>query len=165
MAFNLTGEEFEAIKQAFLSVDKDGNGVITEKELVDAALEQIEDCTEEDCQAIKSMCDLDGDGTINFCEFLEMMAQFQYSKEHSEVGLKSMFQAFDKNGDGVLTKDEIARAWKMFINPNAEEADKEITECMAKCDLDGDGKISYDEFVKGVLTAKEYKTEEVAAEY
>ena len=43
MAFNLTGEEFEAIKQAFLSVDKDGNGVITEKELVDAALEQIED--------------------------------------------------------------------------------------------------------------------------
>ena len=157
MAFHLTGEEFEAIKAAYLQVDKDKNGVISETELVDAALDQIENCTEEDIAAIKGMCDLDGDGTISFCEFLTMMAEFQYDKGQSEIGLKAMFKAFDRNGDGALSKDEITRAWKMFINPDSETADKDIDECMAKCDLDGDGKISYDEFVKGVLEAKEYK--------
>ena len=47
----------------------------------------------------------------------------------------------------------------MFINPDSGDAEKDIAECMAKCDLDGDGKISYEEFVKGVLEAKEYKDE------
>ena len=164
MAFNLTGEEFEAIKEAYLQVDKDGNGYISEQELVDAALSQIDDCTAEDMEAIKGMCDLDGDGVISFCEFLQMMAEFQYDKGQSEIGLKAMFKAFDKNGDGVLSKEEITRAWKMFINPDAEDAEKDIEECMKKCDLDGDGKISYDEFVKGVLEAKDYKEEEKTEE-
>ena len=164
MAFNLTGDEFEAIKAAYLSVDKDGNGVITEKELVDAALEQIPDASEEDIESIREMCDLDGDGTINFCEFLQMMAEFQYNKQSSQLGLTSMFKAFDRNGDGVLSKDEILRAWKMFINPDAEAAEKEVEMCMAKCDLDGDGKISYDEFVQGVLDTKVPEENEEATE-
>ena len=156
MAYNLTGDEFEAIKAAYLAIDKDRNGFISEKELVNAAFEQIEDYNEEDAVAIKRMCDLDKNRTLTFCEFLEMMAEFQYNKQQSEIGLKSMFKAFDRNGDGSLSKEEITRAWKMFINPDKESAEKDIEECMAHCDLDGDGTISYEEFVQGFLKIKEY---------
>ena len=163
MAYNLTGDEFEAIKAAYLAIDKDRNGFISEKQLVSAAFEQIEDFQDEDVAAIKNMCDLDDDRTLTFCEFLEMMAEFQYNKQQSELGLKSMFKAFDRNGDGSLSKDEITRAWKMFINSDDESAEKDIAECIAHCDLDGDGKISYDEFVHGILKIKEYLPETTEA--
>ena len=93
MAFNLTGEEFEAIKEAYLTIDTD----------------------------------------------------------QSELGLKAMFRAFDRNGDGLLSKDEIKRAWKMFITPDEECAEKEVNEFIARCDINGDGYISYEEFVQGIL--------------
>lgn len=159
MAYNLTGDEFEAIKAANLSIDEDLKGFISEKELVDAVIDQMEGCEEEDIAVIKQMCDvhdLDGDGTLSFCEFLEMMAEFQYNLQQSEIGLLSMFKAFDRNGDGSLSKEEITHAWEMFINPDLESAEKDIAECIAYCDLDGDGKISYEEFVKGILKIKEY---------
>ena len=44
MAFNLTGEEFEAIKEAYLSIDTNRDGIISEEELVNAALEQVKGC-------------------------------------------------------------------------------------------------------------------------
>ena len=151
MAFNLTGEEFEAIKEAYLSIDTNRDGIISEEELVNAALDQVKGCTEEDIEAIKLMCDLEKDGTMTFCEFLEMMAEFEYNKDQSELGLKAMFKAFDRNGDGILSKDEIKRAWKMFINPDEESAEREVNECIDRCDINGDGYISYDEFVQGIL--------------
>ena len=152
MAFNLTGDEFEAIKEAYLTIDTNRDGVISEEELVNAALQQVQHCTTEDIQAIKRVCDLDEDGTISFCEFLEMMAEFEYNKDQSELGLKAMFKAFDRNGDGILSKDEIKRAWKMFINPDEESAENEVNECIERCDINGDGYISYEEFVQGILS-------------
>lgn len=128
MAHNLSGAEFEEIKKAFFEVDQDGDGVISENELVDAAFGKVDNCTEEDCAAIRAMCDLDDDGKISFCEFLEMMAEFQYDKGQSELGLKALFRAFDRNNDGVLSKDEIKRAWQMFINPDEEASEVEVTD-------------------------------------
>ena len=32
-----------------------------------------------------------------------------------------------------------------------ESAEKEVNECIARCDINGDGYISYDEFVQGIL--------------
>ena len=163
MAYNLTGDEFEAIKAAYLAIDKDRNGFISEKQLVNAALQQIDDFKEEEAESIKTMCDVDEDRTLTFCEFLEMMAEFQYNKKQSEIGLKAMFKAFDRNGDGLLSKDEIKRTWKMFINSDEKSAEKDIDECIAHCDLDGDGMISYDEFVLGILKIKEYLPETTEA--
>ena len=151
----LSGDEFEQIKATYLTVDKDRNGVISKKEYINAAFEQMlaegNDLSEEDKEAINSMVDVDGDGKITFGEFLQTMAEFKYNVAQTEAGLKSMFKAFDRNGDGVLNKEELARVWKIMINPNAEEAEAEVEEIFGECDADGDGKISYDEFVAHVI--------------
>ena len=60
------------------------------------------------------MLDIDRDGTITFYEFLQMMADFKYNTQNTEKGLKSMFKAFDTNGDGVLSKEELSRNCNFF---------------------------------------------------
>ena len=51
MAFNLTGEEFKAIKEAYLRIDTNLDGKISREELINAALQQVENCTAEDIQS------------------------------------------------------------------------------------------------------------------
>ena len=55
MAFQLSGKQFEEIKAFYLEVDKNKDGVISEKELLDAALAKAENCTEDDIKMIKDM--------------------------------------------------------------------------------------------------------------
>ena len=157
MAQKLTGKQFEEIKAFYVKIDKNGDGVISETELVDAALATVENCTEDDIKMIKGICDLDGSGTISFTEFLDMMAQFQYNKRRSACGMKCLFKAFDADKDGVLSRDELKRAWMMFMIKNEETAEESIKGLMEKFDKDGDGKINYDEFLRGIFAIKKGK--------
>ena len=57
------------------------------------------------------------------------------------------FQDIDADGSGRLSKEELAGAlkrWKVPITP--EKLDQLVT----TCDADGDGNISYPEFVDGL---------------
>ena len=51
------------------------------------------------------VADVDGDGKINYDEWL--MAAVNSQRVLQEENLKSAFYIFDKNGDGKITMDEI----------------------------------------------------------
>lgn len=59
--------------------------------------------------------------------------------------LLELFQSFDKNGDGVLTKEEIFEGYKSILGEI--EASKEVERIMSEIDLDKSGTIDYNEFV------------------
>ena len=40
--------------------------------------------------------------------------------------MKCLFKAFDTDQDGVLSRDELKRAWMMFMNKNEETAEESI---------------------------------------
>ncbi len=65
--------------------------------------------------------------------------------------LKESFDLFDKDGDHVVTGDEIYRIMKGFGNTMKKS---EIKEQIAKIDLDGDGSLNFEEF----CTFMEYAT-------
>jgi len=52
--------------------------------------------------------DADGNGTIDFQEFLTMMAKKLKDTDREEE-IRSAFKVFDKNGDGYVTSDELAQ--------------------------------------------------------
>ena len=68
------------------------------------------------------------------------------------------FQTWDKNGDGVLSREEIYEGYKQSMGEYKamEEVDK-IMEC---CDLDGNGFIDYNEFLAASLNRNKLLSKE-----
>ena len=93
-------------------------------------------------------CDLDGNGTIDYNEFLS--ATLNRSKILSKKNLESAFAAFDKvqllfsqDGSGAITADEIMAIFNQTGSP--DEVQK-ISEIIKGADENGDGEISFEEF-------------------
>jgi len=66
------------------------------------------------------------------------------SKEEKNE-LLELFQSFDKNGDGVLSKEEIFEGYKATLGEI--EAKKEVERIMTEIDIDRSGTIDYNEFL------------------
>ncbi len=98
----LTDKQIAEFKEAFLMFDKDGDGKITRKEL-DTVMKSLgQNPTENELNYLINEVDTDGNGTIDFQEFLNMMLDKIKVADHDEE-LKEAFKVFDKNNDGFIS--------------------------------------------------------------
>jgi len=81
-------------------------------------------------------------GGIDFNEFIAMM-----TREGSDVGedIAHSFRVFDRDSDGLITKEELMITMSNLGEPLSEE---EVITMIEEADLDGDGKINFVEFQK-----------------
>lgn len=93
--------------------------------------------------------DVNGDGTIDFEEFLEMM--IKHSKDVDQtLEIREAFKIFDRDGNGYIDAKELKHVvTRMGHVLTSAEAD----EFMKEADIDGDGKLDYNEFMKMMLQA------------
>ena len=127
-------------KQTFDMFDTDQSGRISSAEL-GKVMEQLgQKPNEADLHAMVSDVDADGDGEINFEEFLMMMARKE-NTDNDEI--RAAFEIFDKNKDGFISPTEL-RTVMESLGEVLTEADIEIM--MKGADGDGDGKVSFEEF-------------------
>ena len=75
---------------------------------------------------------------------LTYIVNYLMTKEEKNEMLE-MFQSLDKNGDGVLSKEEIYEGYKESLGE--VEARKEVERIMSEVDIDNSGSIDYNEFV------------------
>lgn len=85
--------------------------------------------------------DLDGNGNINYTEFVN--ATIDKQKVFSEEKLKQTFDFFDEDKNGFITKEEIQRFFKGMIPDQKSRMWEQI---IKDADKNGDGKIEYKEF-------------------
>lgn len=83
--------------------------------------------------------DKDGNGSIEFDEFLLMMAR-KLRAVDGEEEMHQAFRVFDKNGDGFITFDELKR---VMCSIGERLTDEEIEDMIKEADLNGDKKIDY----------------------
>ena len=92
--------------------------------------------------------DADGNGTIDFPEFLSLMAR-KMKDTDTEEELLEAFKVFDRDGNGFITSHELR-----YVMTNLGEAltSDEVEEMIKEADLDGDGQINYEEFVRMMMS-------------
>ncbi|KAK4405774.1 Calmodulin-1 [Sesamum angolense] len=146
MAEVLNEEQIVEFREAFSLFDKDGDGCITIEELATVIRSLDQNPTEEELQDMINEVDADGNGTIEFAEFLNLMAK-KMKETDAEEELKEAFKVFDKDQNGYISATELRH---VMINLGEKLTDEE-EQMIREADLDGDGQVNYDEFVKMMM--------------
>jgi len=142
MADVLTEEQIAEFKEAFSLFDKDGDGTITTKELGTVMRSLGQNPTEAELQDMINEVDADGNGTIDFPEFLTMMAR-KMKDTDSEEEIREAFRVFDKDGNGFISAAELRH---VMTNLGEKLTDEEVDEMIREADIDGDGQVNYEDF-------------------
>jgi len=106
MATGLTDEQIAEFKEAFSLFDKDGDGTITTKELGVVMRSLGQNPTEAELVDMINEVDTDGNGNIDFPEFLTMMSK-KMKDSDSEDEIREAFKVFDKDGNGFISAAEL----------------------------------------------------------
>ena len=115
MADQLTEEQIAEFKEAFSLFDKDGDGTITTKELGTVMRSLGQNPTEAELQDMINEVDADGNGTIDFPEFLTMMAR-KMKDTDTEEEIREAFRVFDKDGNGFISAAELRYNVKLYAD-------------------------------------------------
>ncbi|KAK3097154.1 hypothetical protein FSP39_006899 [Pinctada imbricata] len=132
----VTGE----FKEAFSLFDKEGDGTITTKELGTVMRSLGQNPSETELQSMINEVDADGNGTIDFPEFLSMMNS-KMKDTDAEGEVKEAFSVFDKDGSGFISASELKH---VMTNLGEKLTDEEVEEMMREADVDKDGRVNYE---------------------
>eukprot|EP00937_MAST-01D_sp_MAST-1D-sp2_P002311 g2311.t1 len=165
------------IEQLFLDADADGNGVLDRGEFkkVFSDLKEELGLSNKDIRRIMAEADENADGVIEYGEFTQVAvdvvtsvyAKQEFEEEQAarkedaledardfllkgmpredlEAMLKDVFQRADDDGNGWLSRQEFS---KCIRESDLGFTRKEINVLLSEVDVDGDGKVTYDEFV------------------
>ncbi|CAM0135686.1 unnamed protein product [Umbelopsis sp. WA50703] len=147
-ADQLTEEQIAEFKEAFSLFDKDGDGSITTKELGTVMRSLNLNPTEAELQDMINEVDSDGNGNIDFSEFLTMLAR-KMKDTDSQEEIQEAFKVFDKDGNGFISSAELRH---VMTSLGEKLTDEEVDEMIREADVDGDGQINYEEFVKMMMS-------------
>ncbi|XP_024951770.2 calmodulin-like protein 8 isoform X1 [Citrus sinensis] len=150
----LPEDQIAEFQEAFCMLDGDGDGCITIEELAVAIKSLDQNPTEEELRNMISEVDVNGNGTIEFGEFLNLMARKMKENEAQEE-LKEAFKVFDKDQDGYISPNEWSfmdlQLRHVMMNIGEKVTDEELEQMVREADLDGDGQINYEEFARMML--------------
>lgn len=137
-------EEVDRLLKRFLKLDKDSSGTIERDEFL--AIPAIS--ANPLASRLIEIFDLDGDGSIDFGEFITGLSAFS-SKGNREQKLRFAFKVYDIDRDGYLSNGELFLVLKMMVGTNLKDAQLQqiVDKTIMEADKDGDGKLSFEEFV------------------
>ena len=140
----LSPEQVDEFKEAFGMFDPNKSGLITKEGIATAMKSLGQNPTENELVEMMKEADLNGSGSIDFLEFLTMMAK-KLKDAHREDELRELFRIFDKDGSGNIDADEVRH---VLITICGEKlTSEEVKELMKEADIDGNGEIDYQDFV------------------
>jgi len=144
--------DVEQVKNQFRKYDADGDGSITEEEMVNGMTE-FKDFTKDQAKFAFELADTNSDGKIDIAEFVSLM--FPTAKEAIANLRKAFkgpddvirkFQVWDSNGDGKISFEELKEAATKDSTRFLTEED--VNSIFIVGDLNLDGEIDECEFSK-----------------
>eukprot|EP00928_Gymnodinium_smaydae_P063002 TRINITY_DN46710_c0_g1_i1.p1 TRINITY_DN46710_c0_g1~~TRINITY_DN46710_c0_g1_i1.p1 ORF type:complete len:492 (-),score=87.01 TRINITY_DN46710_c0_g1_i1:132-1607(-) len=149
IASQISKKDIEDLRQYFKSLDKNGDGTISKKELVQGLEQQAKTLAglqnRSDLEQLWANMDSDGSGSIDYTEFIAAAIDKQVYQQRDV--LWSAFRAFDTDGNGRIEKHELG---KLMNSAKTAIPDDKLQTLMMEADNNGDGFIDFEEFVKMV---------------
>ncbi len=118
---SLTPDQIQEIKDAFSLFDKDGDGSITTKEIGTVMKSLGQEPDESELEEMVKEFDADGNGEIDFDEFLEVMASRVLNQSNAEEVIQEVFTVFDADEKGYVTVDDLLRVMER-LGEDVQEA-------------------------------------------
>ena len=143
-----TKKEREEMLDLFKSLDTDNSGTLSRQELLvgfnNLYSDEVEDI-EAEVDKIMREVDTDGSGEIDYSEFVA--ASMNKTKLLSKERLEAAFKAFDQDGSGTITADEL----KAMLGKYHAYDDQMWVSIIREVDQNGDGVIDLREFSEMML--------------
>jgi calmodulin len=119
-----SGWQIAQLKEAFDLMDRDGDGTIKSSDLMYFLQNSLksEHC-DEDVESMMTLADRDGNGAVDFEEFLSLV-QPRITPRSPSLGnhaLGEIFRVLDRNGDGVLTAEDLSGVMETLGQALSEE--------------------------------------------
>eukprot|EP00397_Hematodinium_sp_SG-2012_P002780 GEMP01002788.1.p1 GENE.GEMP01002788.1~~GEMP01002788.1.p1 ORF type:complete len:602 (+),score=113.76 GEMP01002788.1:79-1806(+) len=143
IAQNINDKQVDEMRDVFKKLDEDGDGQLSFEEINKGLSQAGIEVTDEVKELMKCI-DSDNSGKIDYTEFIAAtLSKKQFIREDM---CSAAFRIFDANGDGKISKAELAEVLKSrgLLDEFGEQT---IQGILQDVDQDGDGEISYDEFL------------------
>ncbi|XP_065663408.1 calmodulin-A isoform X7 [Hydra vulgaris] len=147
IADNLSSEQLKEYQDAFQMFDKDGNGFITTRELKSLMRSLGCNPTDSELQQIVNEVDADGNGKIDFPEFICLMEKMTKPMEEQASTLEA-YRVFDDDGAGFINSKCLRES---LIRSLDQLSPSEINDLLDFSGLVQDRQINYEEFVRLVI--------------
>ncbi|KAL6976647.1 Calcium-dependent protein kinase 8 [Sarracenia purpurea var. burkii] len=152
IAEHLSVEEVADIKEAFDTMDTSKRGKINLEELRIGVQKLGHVIPNADLQILMEAADIDGDGTLNYGEFVTISIHLK--KMANDEHLHKAFAFFDRNQSGYIEIEELRDALSDEDCSNNEEV---VTAIMHDVDTDKDGRINYEEFASMMKAGTDWR--------
>jgi len=136
-------DEIRRLGKRFRKLDLDNSGSLSVEEFMSLPELQQNPLV----QRVIDIFDADGNGEVDFKEFIEGMSQFSV-KGGKDSKLRFAFRIYDIDNDGYISNGELFQVLKMMVGNNLKDTQLQqiVDKTVLFADKDEDGKISFDEF-------------------
>jgi len=145
MAGEAEETDLTLLKEAFALFDVDQNGEISMEELAEIMSRHHIHPSRDELTDMINRVDKNKNGSIDLEEFLEMMLSQEATNDlpDENLDIANIFKVFDRNGDGLISGEELKLTMCSLGETLTED---EVGLMLNEADIDGDGKIDFQEF-------------------
>uniref|UniRef100_A0A7S0ARR6 non-specific serine/threonine protein kinase n=1 Tax=Pyrodinium bahamense TaxID=73915 RepID=A0A7S0ARR6_9DINO len=149
LAARLPMSHAERVVKVFKTIDRNQDGGMTRQELR-ASFKQVGLKDEAMVERTFSTLDVDGNGTLSFSEFAAgVLLVF---RDLLEDRFRALFRKYDRDSDGVLTKEEARDFLANALHMASRETRRKPDEALREMFKDGRQTLSYEEMKSQILT-------------
>ncbi|KAF4090006.1 hypothetical protein AMELA_G00044810 [Ameiurus melas] len=143
MCSHFDADEIKRLGKRFKKLDLDNSGSLSVEEFMSLPELQQNPLV----QRVIDIFDTDGNGEVDFKEFIEGVSQFSV-KGDKEQKLRFAFRIYDMDKDGYISNGELFQVLKMMVGNNLKDTQLQqiVDKTIINADKDGDGRISFEEF-------------------
>ncbi|KAL4559372.1 hypothetical protein LXL04_031510 [Taraxacum kok-saghyz] len=140
-------DQFNQIRDIFNRFDMDADGSLTHLELAALLRSLGLKPSGDQIDLLFNGIDSNGNGAVELDELVRAMLPDMTTEQNlfNQSKLLKVFRSFDRDGNGVITRAELAKSMAEMGQPLTN---RELTEMIEEADTDGDGVISFSEFAR-----------------